>query len=86
MFDSKGLHGELYGNSGMLRSLLQGSLGYVGMDVLAPFVAFHVPYITHEEREEILLQWKKELLAVDTRTVMRMPSLDEYDETFRRQI
>ncbi len=82
MFGCKGIHGQLYGTSGMLRSLLQGSLGYVGMEVLEPFVAYHVPYISDEGRKKILVNWKQELLFLDTRAVIEMPSLDHYDDTF----
>jgi len=83
MFGAKGIHGQLCGPSGMLRSVLQGSLGYVGMNVLEPFVAYHVPYISDENRKQILLDWKQELLGLDTRAVIPMPSFDGYDEAFR---
>ena len=83
MFGDQGIHGQLYGHSGMLRSVLQGSLGYVGMDVLEPFVAYHVPYVSDEERKSILSNWSQSLLDLDTRAVMEMPSFDRYDDTFK---
>jgi NAD(P)H dehydrogenase (quinone) len=83
MFGDQGIHGQLYGHSGMLRSVLQGSLGYVGMDVLEPFVAYHVPYVSDEERKNILSNWSQSLLDLDTRSVMEMPSFDRYDDTFK---
>lgn len=83
MFGDQGIHGQLYGHSGMLRSVLQGSLGYVGMDVLEPFVAYHVPYVSDEERKNILSNWSQSLLDLDTRAVMEMPSFDRYDDTFK---
>src|SRR3546814_10992098 len=39
MFGPDGLHGPLV--DGFMRSFFQGSLGYVGFEVLAPFVAYH---------------------------------------------
>ena len=67
----------------MLRSVLQGALGYVGMDVLEPFVAYHVPYVSAEERKGILSNWRQSLLELGTRAVMEMPSFDGYDDTFK---
>jgi NAD(P)H dehydrogenase (quinone) len=83
MFGDKALHGELYGASGMLRSVLQGSLGYVGMQVLEPFVAYHVPYISDESRKEILKNWQQALTTLDKRVVMQMPKLHDFDDTFK---
>ncbi|RTL47482.1 MAG: flavodoxin family protein [Rhodocyclaceae bacterium] len=83
MFGAGSLHGELYGEAGMLRSVLQGSLGYVGMEVLEPFVAYHVPYIDDGARSALLAQWRDELKQLDRRPVMAMPSLADFDDTFR---
>jgi len=83
MFGNDGIHGQLYGVAGMLRPLLQGSFGYVGMDVLEPFVAYHVPYIANKDREEIILNWRQQLLAIDAIPIMAMPCLDSYDDTFK---
>jgi NAD(P)H dehydrogenase (quinone) len=83
MFGESALHGQLYGESGMLRSILQGSLGYVGMDVLEPFIAYHVPYINDESRKEILVNWKQALVDLESRAVMPMPNLNHFDDTFK---
>ena len=81
MFGAGALHGELHGAAGMLRSLLQGSLGYVGMQVLEPFVAYHVPYLSDEQRGEILQQWGKALAELDQRNSIRMPRIEDFDDT-----
>jgi NAD(P)H dehydrogenase (quinone) len=83
MFGNDGIHGQLYGTAGLLRPLLQGSLAYVGMDVLEPFIAYHVPYISHEDREKIILNWRQVLLTLDARSIMAMPSFDGYDDAFK---
>jgi NAD(P)H dehydrogenase (quinone) len=80
MFGAGAIHGEL---NGMLRHLLQGSLGYVGFDVLQPFYAHHVPYLPEAERVAILRRWQAELGALDGRPTLPMPSLDDFDDTFR---
>lgn len=82
MFGNGGLHGELVGRSGMLRHLLQGSLGYVGMTVLDPFVVYHVPYVSAEARTAELARWRSELGQLDRRAVLPTPNLADFDETF----
>lgn len=82
MFGPGALHGELHGPSGMLRSFLQGSLGYVGMTVFEPFVGYHIPYLGDEQRQEILGEWQRALDTLDQRETLPMPSLDNFDETF----
>jgi NAD(P)H dehydrogenase (quinone) len=51
MFGAQAIHGEF---EAMLRPLLRGTFYYVGCDVLEPFVAWHVPYITAADRASIL--------------------------------
>lgn len=83
MFGPGSLHGELVGPSGMLRSLLQGSFGYVGMEVLEPFVAWHVPYVSEGTRAGYLAQWEDALRRLDQRPSLPMPALGNFDDTFR---
>jgi NAD(P)H dehydrogenase (quinone) len=81
MFGPDGIHGDI---TSMLRHVLQGSLAYVGYEVLEPFVAYHVPYITDAERGSLLEDLHASLHALDSRATLRMPSLDCFDEEFRR--
>lgn len=76
MFGEGSIHGDL---NGLLRPVLQGSLGYAGFDVLEPFAAYHVPYITQEAREEILHQLDHAVNELGTRSVLQLPSLDNFD-------
>lgn len=80
MFGNSGIHGEL---TGMLRPLLQGTLGYVGMDVLEPFFGYHVPYLSLEGRQQILEDWRQALSQIDSRARLRMPDLSHFDGEFR---
>lgn len=79
MLSSSGIHGDI---NNILKPLLQGSLGYVGMEVFEPFHAFHVPYISAEARTELLEKWRSELENLDERKKMDMPDLSNFDEYF----
>ncbi|WP_296229128.1 NAD(P)H-dependent oxidoreductase [Ralstonia sp. UBA689] len=77
MFASDGVHGPL---EGMLKHLLQGTLAYTGLDVLPPFIAWHVPYVTDDDRAAMLTAWRERLLALDGQTPLSFPSLNDFDE------
>ncbi|MDH4846251.1 NAD(P)H-dependent oxidoreductase [Pseudomonas putida] len=79
MFGQRGIHGDL---QTLLRPLLKGSLGYVGFDVLAPFVGFHIPYLSTDERKLIQLKWREALATLSERKQLLMPNLSDYDENF----
>lgn len=81
MFGAQGIHGELA--SGMLRHLLQGTLGYVGYEVVEPFFAWHVPYCSDAERADTLARWCDFIDSHDTRPRITMPLLEDYDDVFR---
>ncbi|GJH25247.1 NAD(P)H-dependent oxidoreductase [Caballeronia novacaledonica] len=81
MFGAQGIHGELA--SGMLRHLLQGTLGYVGYEVVEPFFAWHVPYCSDAERADTLARWCDFIDSHDTRPRIAMPLLQDYDDVFR---
>ncbi|MDR0245361.1 MAG: NAD(P)H-dependent oxidoreductase [Burkholderia sp.] len=76
MFGNDGVHGSL---QGMLRHLLQGTLGYTGLDVLEPFVAWHVPYVSNEVRAGYLDAWRNRLPSLAAEQPLVFPSLDNFD-------
>jgi NAD(P)H dehydrogenase (quinone) len=80
MFGPGALHGEL---TGMLRPLLQGTLGYCGFDVLEPFFVYHVPYLSLEERTALLARLAEDVATLSDRPLLPMPDLAAYDEIFR---
>lgn len=80
MFDGDGVHGPLHE---MLRHLLRGTLGYVGFEVLEPFVGWHVPYISQEARVDILAKYRTRLLHLDHDQHLSFPSLKDFDELLR---
>ena len=79
MLSCSGIHGDI---NDILKPLLQGTLGYVGMEVLEPFHAFHVPYISADARADLLDKWRSELATLDERKQIDMPDLSKFDEYF----
>ncbi|KXU82919.1 NAD(P)H dehydrogenase [Paraburkholderia monticola] len=80
MLSGDGIHGEL---EDMLRPILRGTLGYTGMTVLPPFVAWHVPYIKPEQRADMLEQYRQRLRQIDSLVPLRFPSMDDFDDMLR---
>jgi NAD(P)H dehydrogenase (quinone) len=64
----------------MLRPLLRGSMAYVGLSVLPPFIGWHVPYITDEERQSLLEQYREYLTNLDQLEPLSFPSLANFDD------
>jgi len=77
MFGEDAVHGKL---EDMLRHLLRGTLYYTGMEVLPPFVAWHVPYITDEARAGYLRAYEDRLAQLDELEPLVFPSLDAFDD------
>ncbi|MDM0117434.1 NAD(P)H-dependent oxidoreductase [Variovorax sp. J22R133] len=75
-----GIHGEL---EEMLRPILRGTLGYTGMTVLPPFVAWHVPYIQPEQRDELMQQYRERLHEIDALRPLAFPSMADFDSALR---
>ncbi|MBA4243599.1 MAG: NAD(P)H dehydrogenase [Pseudomonas sp.] len=77
MFGEGAIHGPL---EDMLRPLLRGTLAYVGMDVLEPFVAWHVPYISRDAREDFLRAYQRRLEGLAEDVPLSFPRLEQFDE------
>lgn len=80
MLSEGGIHGPL---EDMLRHLLQGTLAYTGMTVLPPFVAWHVPYVSAEAREQIMQGYRHRLGQLESLKPLSFPSLDDFDARLR---
>ena len=76
MFGDDAIHGDL---DTMLRPVLRGSLGYAGFDVLKPFAAYHVPYISQEARVEMMEQLDVAVDGLASRDLLPYPSLNDFD-------
>ncbi len=83
MFGEDKIHGEM---QTMLRPLLRGSMAYVGLSVLPPFIGWHVPYITDEERQSLLEQYREYLTNLDQLEPLSFPSLATFDDRMMPKI
>ncbi|WP_095077052.1 NAD(P)H-dependent oxidoreductase [Pseudomonas sp. Irchel s3h17] len=77
MFGEGAIHGPL---QDMLRPILRGTLAYVGFDVLEPFVAWHVPYISDEARQAFLIDYGLRLQRLEDEQPLEFPRLAQFDE------
>ncbi|POA19697.1 NAD(P)H dehydrogenase [Pseudomonas sp. FW300-N1A1] len=77
MFGEGAIHGPL---EDMLRPILRGTLAYVGFDVLEPFVAWHVPYISDEARQAFLVDYGQRLQRLEDEQPLEFPRLAQFDE------
>lgn len=77
MFGEGAIHGPL---EDMLRPILRGTLAYTGMSVLPPFVAWHVPYISTEARQDFLRQYQERLQHLENDQPLEFVRLDQFDE------
>lgn len=80
MFGQNAIHGEL--QHGMLRHFLQGTLGYVGLEVLEPFVAWHAPYVTPGERTVMLEDLRRHIDRLNALQPLKMPDIAAFDDSF----
>ncbi len=76
MFADDGIHGPI---DHLLRHLMQGTLAYVGYDVLEPFVGWHIPYLKPDDRERTMAAYIACLRSLDERKVLPMPSMDGFN-------
>ena len=77
MFGQDKIHGDM---QTMLRPILRGSMAYVGLSVLPPFIGWHVPYISDEDRHTLLEEYRSYLTNLDQLDPLTFPSLGYFDE------
>jgi len=77
MFGPDAIHGPL---EDMMRHILRGTLYYAGFEVLKPFVAHHVPYISQEARASLLDLLEHHVIGLNSLKGMDFPSLDDFDD------
>jgi NAD(P)H dehydrogenase (quinone) len=64
----------------LLRPLLRGAFYYVGYDVLPPFIAWHVPYVSDSVRRRYLDQLGDYLGRLDDLAPLSFPRMDQFDD------
>ncbi|MDM1757933.1 MULTISPECIES: NAD(P)H-dependent oxidoreductase [Acinetobacter] len=77
MFGEGAIHGSM---DNILIPIQRGTLAYVGYDVLPPFIAYHVPYISQEAREQILLDYRQHLHNIENLPAIVFPTLEQFDD------
>lgn len=80
MFGPGAIHGEL--ETGHLRHFFQGTLGYVGLAVHRPFVAYHIPYADDAHRRAALDQLRTYVRTLDAQPILAMPDLRHFNDIF----
>ncbi|QID16246.1 NAD(P)H-dependent oxidoreductase [Nitrogeniibacter mangrovi] len=80
MFGEGAIHGEL---DLLLRPIQRGMLAYVGLTVLPPFIAWHVPYVTDAARAALLADYRTRLRQLDTLAPLRFARMADFDDTLR---
>ena len=80
MFGTEAIHGEL--ETGLLRHFFQGTLGYVGLAVHRPFIAYHTPYLERRQREALLENLRAYVRRLEDQPGLSLPDLNDFDETF----
>ncbi len=81
MFGDGAIHGQLV--DGMMKHFFQGTLGYTGLAVHQPFIAWHVPYIPDDERQQLLTDLATYVRDLEAQPVLEMPDLKDFDDRFQ---
>lgn len=77
MFGENAIHCAI---EDLLLPIQRGTLAYAGFEVLPPFIAYHVPYISHEARQNILMDYQYHLRNLDTLQALVFPQLEQFDD------
>lgn len=77
MFGDHAIHGSI---QDLLLPIQRGTLAYAGFDVLPPFTAYHVPYISNEARQQILLDYQQYLHNLENLPALDFPKLEQFDD------
>jgi NAD(P)H dehydrogenase (quinone) len=77
MFGEDKIHGDM---ETMLRPLLRGTMAYIGLSVLPPFIGWHAPYIGDIERHLMLEKYRNYLTHLNDLEPLKFPSLNDFNE------
>ena len=77
MFGENAIHGSI---ENLLLPIQRGALAYVGFEVLPAFIAYHVPYISQEAREQMLVDFQKHLENIEQLQPLVFPKLEQFDD------
>ena len=77
MFGDHAIHGSI---EDLLLPIQRGTLAYAGFEVLPPFAAYHVPYISNEARQQMLVDYQQHLSNLENLKALEFPKLEQFDE------
>ncbi len=77
MFGDHAIHGSI---EDLLLPIQRGTLAYAGFEVLPPFVAYHVPYISNEARQKMLVDYQQHLSNLENLKALEFPKLEQFDD------
>lgn len=77
MFGEGAIHGSM---DNLLVPIQRGTLAYVGYEVLPPFIAYHVPYISQEAREQMLVDYRQHLHNIENLQPIEFATLEQFDD------
>lgn len=78
-FGPDSLNGEILN---LLAPLHRGVLAFTGMQVLKPFVAYHVPYSGSQGRASLLTDYREYLSALDSIEALPAPRIADHSSIF----
>lgn len=78
-FGPDSLNGEILS---LLEPLHRGVLAFTGMQVLPPFVTYHVPYAGSQGRTDMLYKYREYLANLDALEVLPAPRLADHPQVF----
>lgn len=76
-YGAHALNGDM---NDILMPLHRGVLGFTGMTVLPPYVAYHVPYVGPVGRAALLEAWRHHLRALEHLPALPMPRLSDHPD------
>ena len=77
IFGENSIHGP---SENYLSAIQRGTLEYAGFEVLPPFIAYHVPYISQEARQTLLEDYVIYLTHLHQLESIKFPKLEQFDE------
>ncbi|MDV2469580.1 NAD(P)H-dependent oxidoreductase [Acinetobacter chinensis] len=77
MFGDRAIHGSM---DHILTPVQRGTLAYVGFEVLPPFIAYHVPYISEDARKQMIVGYQQHLQQLEQLEPLVFPELEQFDD------
>ncbi len=77
MFGENAIHGSM---QSILAPIQRGTLAYAGFEVFPPFIAYHVPYISQEARQQMIADYQEYLENLESLQPLDFPKLEQFND------